>query len=673
MRTYAKSCVKAGLASLVLLLPLPATGATKAPSSIEVRLHEFPNGLALYHVRVEEATEFILSATVWVGSVDEDRKTNAGVSHLLEHMLFHQPDMTEVEFKAQVESRGGSSNGMTSREYTHYFVTLPVPHLELGHQWLHKVLFHDRLVTDRLAEEKEIVNRENGWSAPTWLDRIRGVVHPQYLKPPGFWERNFGLPKYDQSPGGTYKVASRLTAAKLDEHYRTYYYPENMVLVYVGPHALGEVMSNLASTFGTARSAGRNANLHPVVDNMSFQPYYSHELPNFFYSEYQVRIGHVLTDVRSSRLPAIRFYQFVLRNLLEERFRYEQGRVYSVSDEFDYHRGAGYVRFKLQASPETYWQQLGEVKEIVWGDLAKHLRQEDYDRYKTTLSEQMMSMRDVYNLHGWIRRSIHRHPVHRPAVEEATISGPWQSLSYEEFLRWVRDWRGQTAPLLELSMPVFPFPHANDVLFVIAIGIGIQLCRSLLRRPFPRDTVKLITRVPYGILGWIQLGLCYLVMVFMYFHLSSAISYCILFFNRIDLLAMMEPYLGEALDGLLIGFALVSAGLIMPRKVLATDRALVLKMRSPLFFRIPLGDVEGVEQVSIWAAWKRILRFKAVPVYPWFWRGLLIHRKSGRPLVLHTTDDVKLREPLSSQAVIDAALTTATADSPTKTEALIGN
>jgi hypothetical protein len=96
-------------------------------------------------------------------------------------------------------------------------------------------------------------------------------------------------------------------------------------------------------------------------------------------------------------------------------------------------------------------------------------------------------------------------------------------------------------------------------------------------------------------------------------------------------------------------------------------------MRSPLFFRISLTDIEGVEPVRTWKAWGKILRLRALPLYPWFWRGLLIHRKSGRPLVLHTTDDDKLCEILSSQLVIDAALTTATADSPTKTEALIGN
>ena len=111
----------------------------------------------------------------------------------------------------------------------------------------------------------------------------------------------------------------------------------------------------------------------------------------------------------------------------------------------------------------------------------------------------------------------------------------------------------------------------------------------------------------------------------------------------------------------------------MPRKVLATDGALVLKMRSPLFSRIPLKDIESVELVNLWTAWKKILKFQALPVYPWFWRGLIIHRKSGRAIVLHTKDDQVLLELLSSQVDIDAAISMAAAESPSESEALISN
>ena len=306
MKSYCRTYFTAALVSFLLLVPLPASATTEVPSPIEVRFHEFSNGMGLYHVKVDEATNFKLSVTVWVGSVDEDPEVNGGVSHLLEHILFHQPDMSETEFKAQVESQGGSFNGKTAEDYTQYYVNLPARHLDLGQNWFYRVLVHDRLVTDRLEEEKEIVNRENEWSTPTWLDQLWKLIEPEYLELPGFWERNFGLHEYGQPVEGTYKVGSKLTAAQLEAHYRKYYYTENMVLLYVGPHELDEVIASLAPTFGSVPATGMKTNLHPLIENQSPRPYFSHDLTN---SQYNIGIGHVftglLTLVRDERPLAV--------------------------------------------------------------------------------------------------------------------------------------------------------------------------------------------------------------------------------------------------------------------------------------------------------------------------------------------------------------------------------
>lgn len=636
------------LLSLLLLFLLPVPGGTATLSAPRVRSHTFANGLGLYHVQVDEATSFKLSVTVWVGSVDENPDENGGVSHLLEHILFHQPDMTETESKAQIESRGGTYYGATARDYTYYYLTLPAQHLDLGHQWLYKVLFHDRLVTDRLADEKEIVNRENGWSPPTWWQHLWNLLVPDYLELPGFWEQQFGLPKYDQPVGGTYKVASQLTAAQLEAHYRAHYYPENMVLLYAGPHELAKVVAGLSATFGNGVSAGRKANLRPPLESQSSRPRFSHELPGFLSQpEYKIRIGHVYTDHRFSQRSELALYQFVLRELLEERFRYEAGKTYSVSTSGDYYQGAGYFRLDLQAPRDTYWEEVKRVKDFVWGDLGEYLSAKDFERYKTAALERVAANRNAKDVHDRIWGPIYEHPLHRPSPEETDTSARWRSFSHQEFLDWVRMWRGQSAPLLRLSMPAHPVPYAHLLAFVLSVGIGVYLAKNFLRRPFPRENIRLISRVPYGIPGWVQLAVCYAVAVFVYSHLSWGINYARMFGSGINAFALLEPYLDEVLDGLLIGLGIVLGGLVMPRKVLVTDGALVLKMRSPLFFRIPLGDIQSVGAVSGWTAWAKILRLSALPVYPWFFRGVLIRRRSGPALVLHTTDDRKVLELLS--------------------------
>src|SRR2546428_1309433 len=122
-KTVWYTCLRAIPLSLLMLVLLPS-----AVMAQEVRFHEFPNGVGLYHVKLGEATKFKLSVTVWVGSVDEDPKKNAGVSHLLEHMLFHQLDVSEKEFKAKIESQGGTYNGGTNTDFTNFYVTPPASH-----------------------------------------------------------------------------------------------------------------------------------------------------------------------------------------------------------------------------------------------------------------------------------------------------------------------------------------------------------------------------------------------------------------------------------------------------------------------------------------------------------------------------------------------------------------
>jgi predicted Zn-dependent peptidase len=657
MRRHCHTYLTTSFVALSLLVALATPGAAETPSPLETRFHAFANGLGLYHVKVKEATNFMLSMTVWVGSVDEDQRTNGGVSHLLEHILFHQPDMPEEAFNAQIKSRGGSYNGRTSRDYTRYHVTLPRAHLALGQAWLYKVLFHDRLVTSRLEDEKEIVNRENGWSPPTWWHQVGDLIDPKYLALPGFWTRQFGLREYDQPVGGTYEVAGRLTAAQLEAHYRAYYYPENMVLLYVGPHDFEQVVAVTEARYGRVAPTGRKPHLRSLVQDQSPRPYFAHKLPQIFSEpDYRIAIGQVLTGLHFSSRSEMSLYYVVMKELLEQRFRYGEGKTYAVWGYFDHYRGAGYLQFELEASRETFWTQLREVKELVWGDLGSHLSRADYERYRTTLLERVTSSRALEDVHGRVWGAIYHHPSHRPSPEETDIAGPWRSFTYDDFLKWARSWRGDTARLLELSMPGVPFPYSHLVVFVLFLAIGTHWAQSLLRRPYPREPIALITRVPYRLAGWVHLGLVYAVVACVYFHLSRMSAFGGLVFSRLDLLALLGPYLRWAFDGILIGFGIVVGGTLIPREALATDGALVVTMRSPVFIRIPLTDIERVEPLSGWAAWKQILRLKVLPVYPWFFRGVIIHRKSGRSLVLHTQDDHDLRELLSARVLAEPAV-----------------
>lgn len=95
-------------------------------------LTRLPNGLLVY---ILKDTRFPLTCTrlyVRTGSANEDPK-QAGISHLLEHMVFkgteHRP---RGQVAKDVEALGGYLNAATSFDRTWYIADMPAKHWRTG-------------------------------------------------------------------------------------------------------------------------------------------------------------------------------------------------------------------------------------------------------------------------------------------------------------------------------------------------------------------------------------------------------------------------------------------------------------------------------------------------------------------------------------------------------------
>ena len=76
-----------------------------------------------------EAESVAVGVFIASGSRHETERT-AGISHLIEHMLFKgTPTRTPLQITQAVEGRGGNFNACTSEESTCYFVHLPREYL----------------------------------------------------------------------------------------------------------------------------------------------------------------------------------------------------------------------------------------------------------------------------------------------------------------------------------------------------------------------------------------------------------------------------------------------------------------------------------------------------------------------------------------------------------------
>jgi len=87
-------------------------------------LHTLPNGLQVLLLEKRTAPVLSFSALVRVGSADEN-DSEAGLSHVIEHMLFKgTPSRSVGAIASEVEGAGGDINAYTSFDQTVYYINM---------------------------------------------------------------------------------------------------------------------------------------------------------------------------------------------------------------------------------------------------------------------------------------------------------------------------------------------------------------------------------------------------------------------------------------------------------------------------------------------------------------------------------------------------------------------
>ncbi len=207
----------------------------------EIRVLRLDNGLMalLYPVR----TSPVITFWIWyrVGSRNEVPGLT-GVSHWVEHMLFKgTPRFGKGEIFRQVNRNGGVNNALTFTDFTNYHETLPSDRVDLA-----LAIESDRMVNalfnlGEVESERTVVisEREGAENDPRfWLDEAVQAetfrVHPYHHETVG-WKRDLLL----------------LTREDLYRHYRTYYAPNNAVIVAAGDFDLHDLSAKIARIFGS--------------------------------------------------------------------------------------------------------------------------------------------------------------------------------------------------------------------------------------------------------------------------------------------------------------------------------------------------------------------------------------------------------------------------------------
>src|SRR5437588_828487 len=197
------------------------------------------NGLIVLLREVHAAPVATFWAWYRVGSRNEVPGIT-GISHWVEHMLFKgTPTLGKGEFSRLVNRHGGSWNGFTWKDFTAYFETLPAEHIGLGIQIESDRMTHSLFDPEEVESERTVIISE----------REGAENNPEYALYEEVEAAAYRVHTYRHAVIGYKSDLLAMTRDDLIRHYRTYYTPNNAVVVAVGDFDSQALLARVREAF----------------------------------------------------------------------------------------------------------------------------------------------------------------------------------------------------------------------------------------------------------------------------------------------------------------------------------------------------------------------------------------------------------------------------------------
>lgn len=240
----------------------PAAGPTSSGFQLEevfqaggttVERYRLPNGLVLLFLPEPRAPVFSYQTWFRVGASDE-HLGKGGIAHLFEHLMFKGTERTpEGEYDRRIEALGGRTNAATWLDWTFYYADLPAGHLEQI-----VALEADRLeglaVTPAAFEsEHKVVMNER---------RETVEDEPAALMSETLWAMGFEVHPYGRPTIGFMPDIEGLTLTDCQAFRRTWYAPDNAVVVVAGDVSREALLTAVATHYGHLTPGGAVRTTH---------------------------------------------------------------------------------------------------------------------------------------------------------------------------------------------------------------------------------------------------------------------------------------------------------------------------------------------------------------------------------------------------------------------------
>jgi zinc protease len=331
--------MRAAFCFVALLSMLTSTFA-KSPESAKSAI-EFPAGTArkwvlpdgLTLIVQEDHSAPVASVQAWceTGSIDEDKHLGAGLSHILEHMLFKgTATRSPSQIAQKIQDAGGYINAYTSYDRTVFWIDIPCKGVETAIDILSDAMMNSTLPPEEYRKEQEVIRREfaMGYDDP---DRMVGLA---------LFATAYSVHPYRLPVIGHIEIYNKLTRDDVMEYYKARYIPNNLFFVVVGDVDAEKIHSQVENYFSGYQQKSLAPGYIPIEPRQLGRRESHTEFPTELT---RLSLAWHIPAVTHPDMPALDLLSDILGNgrssILYKKIREEEGLAHAVSA-FSY--GPGY-------------------------------------------------------------------------------------------------------------------------------------------------------------------------------------------------------------------------------------------------------------------------------------------------------------------------------------------
>ncbi len=573
--------------------------------------YKLPNGLNVYLLPNKNSKNVQIEAVVKVGMRAES-KENAGISHLLEHLIFRDNRVKYNDYYDLIKENGATYvNGYTSNYTTRYVATIEPSKAKWITKSFYNMLFDKNLTKKDLDVERKALQLEIG--EPVWTDYISfnffsklgdliEKLSPKldYTLYEDDFKIDFKKHKWKRYDALIYKQNNKkFTLDDVLKHYKNYYYPSNITLKIVGNFDINEIKNVINNSYAKLKKRNGKTLEYPIYKDakLSHKAFIKKGMPGILPNS-TISLGYKYIDNNMTKYMIIDAYFQDLASRLNRELRNKHGKSYSVYGASDntHDAGLGYIRF--YTGHKDFESNFKLVKN--WlnkeanGDISDKIVKKAIQNSKKDYENSSV---DTQTLMDIVDDEIYQKRFYKNSYKN-----PYDilnTISVKEFKDTIKKSFTKDNYYENIEKDYFLFPYEAFVLLISLIVIFFIILFKINRKIKKRDIV-----LKRGIVNWFIYILLIIFLVIITGIVSDWVEYGLIKLFGLDISKVI--YFGSPLDYLFVvlGFILYIALFIFIAKwlfkwfythIVATkDMLYLVGFKSK---KISLNDIDSLEVV----------------------------------------------------------------------------